>query len=1080
METRKSIGERMLERLDQSDRFGRFSRQTIGFRLGSYLFPQSSGPGVQRDESSLMTHLSSAPYWDRIQRLGSARLRRQQRLAALSERSNRSHRLSAYRRLPRIEQAPAPFFGLSSLSMGDTAVLAPFASTPETLDSAGLSPSEPNASPTAWVGAQRAASPWLTGTFRAARVASPPSARPLERAAERAPIPAVALDRVRRAAPNAESVSTSRTVGAGALQRSEHERTDRSRSQQVGRAIRRSAGPTRMAAVDIEAALPDDFLPPTRHAQGRIASRRSARRGLRSTLSASPLMAALDAMTASEPLASPVARSAAVRAPRVAAGMTATRRVAHRVPDASEALLSASPVTSPATVAPSALTTSALTPSSRTSVPGEGMARESARFDGERAEDAVTARKSVPMVRALARASDPVPSIVERPLSARGPVAVRPVKARSGVFAPETSVLVPGVVPVEATEDAAPDVAQPRSARRTAAANAMQRRLMPAMPPANVPPTSSKGEGRSLGPITPSVRPTVGSIRPRPNRAVRSAAAAFVPEGTVLDTAEGRLQDRLGAVSTTSAATGKTMDARVERAGASIERASGIPARASGIAARTTRTRNLPSAGAEFAELLAPVLVPDAARELPQGRHAAERLSTPPVIARTAQQTLERTPPAAVLEPARAQSPERLKRSLAPKRFRSPLSHIKVRRGAARSAAPAPGTITLQASAEHAVREGADLQTARQAAMGQLTQAWERSGRPLDWSAARIEVVQVAASAAVSGTEPARAQRTVEGAYVPAARVGRPRGPASSVAPATMTRPAVPRASRTMDGVAAVPGVVLDPPQASAPAIDDAPLGPTAGTADQGGGNIDPVSPRRRVGFDQTLDGVGSGRVESAMPIWAQRSTGRPRIANSDDLVNQLARASAPEDVVSVLMDQSDSVRRATSSLPTPVVQVIQQIKTEAVRAEGEAQATQRAAAQSQESVRRRSQRREGVRSTTRVVRGMTGLNPRGSSERSSSSTTDRIGKLAKRLQELIAMAESQNRSGARQEVRMAEDSSAARAEGQSAPTAASDAADTSADIDTLAREVTEQVTRELEMRRERRQEDPDGRSIWW
>ena len=77
-------------------------------------------------------------------------------------------------------------------------------------------------------------------------------------------------------------------------------------------------------------------------------------------------------------------------------------------------------------------------------------------------------------------------------------------------------------------------------------------------------------------------------------------------------------------------------------------------------------------------------------------------------------------------------------------------------------------------------------------------------------------------------------------------------------------------------------------------------------------------------------------------------------------------------------------------------------------------------------------------------------------------------------------MAESQNRSGARQQVRMAEDSGAAKSEGQSAPTSAADAQDASADIDTLAREVTEQVTRELEMRRERRQEDPDGRSIWW
>jgi len=110
----------------------------------------------------------------------------------------------------------------------------------------------------------------------------------------------------------------------------------------------------------------------------------------------------------------------------------------------------------------------------------------------------------------------------------------------------------------------------------------------------------------------------------------------------------------------------------------------------------------------------------------------------------------------------------------------------------------------------------------------------------------------------------------------------------------------------------------------------------------------------------------------------------------------------------------------------------------------------------------------------------MTGLNPRGGSERSRSDASDRVSKLAKRLQELIAMAENQNRGGARQEVRMAEDSAAARSEGQSAPTDAGDTGDQAADIDTLAREVTEQVTRELEMRRERRQEDPDGRSIWW
>ena len=230
------------------------------------------------------------------------------------------------------------------------------------------------------------------------------------------------------------------------------------------------------------------------------------------------------------------------------------------------------------------------------------------------------------------------------------------------------------------------------------------------------------------------------------------------------------------------------------------------------------------------------------------------------------------------------------------------------------------------------------------------------------------------------------------------------------------------------------------------------------------------------------MDRVQSGVVHNNMPIWAQRSTGRPRISGTDDLVQQLASASAPEQVVQVLMDSGDAARRATSSLPQPVIQVIQQIKTEAARAEGEVvrEARQERAEVATETVRARANRRESARSTTRVARTMTGLNPRGGSSSASSPAMNKVTQLAKRLQELIAMAENQNRSGARQQVRMAEDSGAAKAEGQAAPTSAETGRDASADVDTLTREVTELVTRELEMRRERRQEDPDGRSIWW
>ncbi len=230
------------------------------------------------------------------------------------------------------------------------------------------------------------------------------------------------------------------------------------------------------------------------------------------------------------------------------------------------------------------------------------------------------------------------------------------------------------------------------------------------------------------------------------------------------------------------------------------------------------------------------------------------------------------------------------------------------------------------------------------------------------------------------------------------------------------------------------------------------------------------------------MDRVQSGVVHNNMPIWAQRSTGRPRISGTDDLVQQLASASAPEQVVQVLMDSGDAARRATSSLPQPVIQVIQQIKTEAARAEGEVvrEARQERAEVATETVRARANRRESARSTTRVARTMTGLNPRGGSSSASSPAMNKVTQLAKRLQELIAMAENQNRSGARQQVRMAEDSGAAKAEGQAAPTSVETGRDASADVDTLTREVTEMVTRELEMRRERRQEDPDGRSIWW
>ena len=1077
MEIRKSIGERMLERLDRSDRFSRYARLQSGFKLGSYLFPDEVTARPDRVGEDDLTHLSSAPYWARMSRLGNARLRRQQRLAALSARSARFGQVSAARRLPDAKVRAFPFFGLPSVMSDGFEVLAPLPAPVEPGEADSLvRPSEPSAQ-RAWVGAQRAQSPWLSRDHRPARVAERnEKIRPLERAADRAPAPKRAVERVREFV-TAGSTSSGRSVASSSSQSGSGDvapRADRN-ARRARQALRRRASPTQMVSVDYEAALPDDFLPPSRHAQGRIASSRSGRRGLRSALSSSPLMAALEPAVGSSTAAGTPSVAPSKRATGSSIGQTASRRVAHRQQQPTRELLSTSPVRSPATVAPSALEAPVSRPVRSQTTPVQGS------VDGQ-----VPQVQAAPMVRALHRAESFSQPVVERPLSSRSPVAARPVKTRSGIFAPETSVLTPGVVPEEVTADAEPEVAEARSARRTQAANAALR--------------SIRGSERESVLEPSSVEPATARAV-RPHRVARTEAGVYVPQAKVLAPV---MEPVIApdAASAPAAPPAETIAARASRPvlGASVvtERIDAEPSRAAPLAAERlnaapmrgardrNRNRNLgTSVSMADAEVLAPMPSPVEPQELPQGQHAAGRATRASVVGETARKALgveparrQRQAPkstGSVAEQRRSDQPVSgsSMRSVAPKRFRSPLSHIQVQRPVAsgrsdarpgRSQSPAE-RITLAASAEHSVDSGAGLREARQAALGQVQEAWSRSGRPLDWTSARIEVIQVQAPASVNTSEPARAQRTVTGAYVPAVSRRDAASRRPSMAPAAMDSATVLTPGSTQ-GVAAP---VAEDRAAAAP-IDS--MDPTVN---------EPMGRSRspRTGFDSTMGGVGAGQVNPSMPIWAQRSTGRPRIAGGDDLVSQLARATAPEEVVSVLMDQGDAVRRATSSLPTPVVQVIQQIKTEAVRAEGEAQVAERAALET-ETVRQRSRRREGVRSTTRVARGMTGLSPGSGSARAPSAAMDRVSKLAKRLQDLIAMAENQNRGGARQEVRMAEDSGAARAEGQSAPAAAEEARDASADIDTLAREVTEQVTRELEMRRERRQEDPDGRSIWW
>ncbi len=1075
METRKSIGERMLERLDRSNRFGRFARLDSGSRLGAYWFPDDVHALSQRDHRQDMTHISSAPYWERIHRLGNARQRRQQRLFSLAERATQKRQITALRRLPDLKKRAAPLFGYVPFGSDSFEVLAPLPVPIEAVDGESTPVASPG-SPSAWVGAQRAASPWHTGgDYRTARVADRPAQRPIRHAAERAPLSDGDLASLKRAVP-ADLTRDVQATESG-------ER--RAVARRAGRALRRSAGPTRPVAVDFEAALPDDFLPPTRHAQGRIAPQKGRRRGLRAAISSSPLMAALE---------SEVARGDTVNGPRRAAGrptgrtigQTASRRVAHRAQPTDAILLSASPVHAPATVAPSALTSEPQRRAPMQEIPAARDAATSALVVGSSTgprREAVRPNPA-PMVRALDRLDAEPPRLEERPLSARSPVAARPVKTRAGLFAPETTVLLPDVRASEVTDDATPGVATPRAARRSEAATTMQSRfasqgtaVRPALQTDWVATPSRKGEEQPL--LTEAPRRKGATVRRRPNRVVRDATGnTFVAESSVLAKVEARAEPGV-------ASTNEPLRSQAGRMSFDGPTESTRLGSALGEQPVVRSNRRMSVADIADASVLNPRLDESTIQqELPQGQHALQRNQRSPVVAETAKNALvQQSKNDLTSSPAGSEllRDVQRKRSVSPRRFRSPLAHVQLRRVQSMPRTAMPGTITLKSTPAQAISNEFDDRGARQSALERVEQAWKRSGRPLDWTSARIEVIQVPMTAS-DAAEPARAQRSPTGAYIPASTVSVNRRPVPSpaVASGVETGPAATtRTSRAATAQASVPPTVL-----AAPIRDDVGAADIVSNApsEEGGSELigSNLAPRRRTGFDATVSGVGAGHVESTMPIWAQRSTGRPRITGGDDLVQQLARATAPEDVVSVLMDQSDSVRRATSSLPTPVVQVIQQIKTESARAESEAQTARQASAPQAETVRQRSQRREGVRSTTRVVRGMTGLNPRSGTDRSRSAASDRVSKLAKRLQELIAMAENQNRGGARQEVRMAEDSAAARAEGQSAPTDAGDTGDQAADIDTLAREVTEQVTRELEMRRERRQEDPDGRSIWW
>jgi hypothetical protein len=183
-------------------------------------------------------------------------------------------------------------------------------------------------------------------------------------------------------------------------------------------------------------------------------------------------------------------------------------------------------------------------------------------------------------------------------------------------------------------------------------------------------------------------------------------------------------------------------------------------------------------------------------------------------------------------------------------------------------------------------------------------------------------------------------------------------------------------------------------------------------------------------------------------------------------------------EIIQVILDRGDRLA-VSRNLPTPVVEVIRQIRATAaqdmVSPRVAAQRTADAHHSPSASVMRRRSRK--TVSTTRVIRG--GGSPAAASMSAASGLAGgKLKQLASRLQNLIRLVQVENKlSDAQRQVRLAAEGAEASPMESGQPGGARAAAK-AGDLEALKQEVLNSVSRELELRRERGQEDSDGK--WW
>jgi len=237
-----------------------------------------------------------------------------------------------------------------------------------------------------------------------------------------------------------------------------------------------------------------------------------------------------------------------------------------------------------------------------------------------------------------------------------------------------------------------------------------------------------------------------------------------------------------------------------------------------------------------------------------------------------------------------------------------------------------------------------------------------------------------------------------------------------------------------------------------------------------------PSNKRMRLPLGWTLEAVDAKIVNQSLPNWAKRASEKPLIRGASDLINALVRADSQDEVVRVIFDRANQSLPSMQTLPSAATQVIEQIRKEAHKSQSEA-STRR---QDEVAMSRISSEGKPRRRSAKVVSGFNGLRALSSATKSTHDQEDKVSKLAKRLQDLVLLAEEKSRKEAQMGVRMAENSDEAIAEGHSVSKDEASNAEDSRDIDALFQEVLSLYEREKDFRLNCRPDEPNNNDPWW